>query len=77
MYVHVFGAFCGITVTGFLTPPFVSRNKTGREDVDNQSRYNGEMWSWLGGAFLWVFWPTFNAIYAPEVRYLYIYTSIR
>eukprot|EP01133_Synstelium_polycarpum_P009781 gene9781-11422_t len=59
MYIHLFGAYYGLTVCWFLT------NKQSKESPDNAPSYNGDLFSMAGTIFLWIMWPSFNAAIAP------------
>jgi len=55
IFVHVFGAYFGLSVSKILyKPSFTSSAKEG-------SSYNSDLFSMIGTLFLWMYWPSFNA----------------
>ncbi|KAK2179724.1 hypothetical protein NP493_476g04051 [Ridgeia piscesae] len=60
MFVHVFGAYFGLTVATIL-----SRDGTEKAAGKEGSVYHSDLFSVVGTLFLWVFWPSFNAALAP------------
>merc|ERR1719232_1297272 len=54
IFVHLFGAYFGLTVSRVLYNP----------DHDNSSKlgssYTSDLFSMVGTVFLWMFWPSFN-----------------
>ena len=54
--VHLFGAIFGIAVSRILV------NKAASKSNDLGSVYHSEVFTFIGSAFLWVFWPSFNAV---------------
>merc|ERR1711962_1756838 len=60
IFVHIFGAYFGLTVARVLAKPSLSTS-------DNEgSSYNSDLFSMVGTVFLWMFWPSFNAGAAAE-----------
>merc|ERR1711915_427478 len=56
--IHTFGAYFGLAVCFFLT----SKNTKGHPD--NCSCYSSDVFSLAGTLFLWILWPSFNAVLA-------------
>jgi len=56
--IHVFGCYYGLAVTFFLTEPATHNNP------DNTNCYNSDLFSLAGTLFLWLLWPSFNAVTA-------------
>ncbi|XP_027517162.1 RH-like protein [Corapipo altera] len=55
MHVHLFGAYFGLAVTSCFPEPSPRLDK-------NRSTPKSDLFSMLGCVFLWVFWPSFNAL---------------
>ena len=55
IFVHVFGAYFGLTVARVLY------NKDQTTSSKEGSSYTSDMFSMVGTVFLWVYWPSFNA----------------
>jgi len=65
MYVHTFGAYFGLAVSLALGVP-----KNGAKNVENNgSSYTSDMFAMIGTAFLWMFWPSFNGVLAPNANF--------
>jgi len=60
IFVHIFGAYFGLTVARVLARPELSNSK------QEGSSYNSDLFSMIGTVFLWMFWPSFNAGAAAE-----------
>ncbi|KHN78357.1 Ammonium transporter Rh type A [Toxocara canis] len=61
MVVHAFGAYFGLALSFVIS----KRKMIGHEHEG--SNYNSDIFAMIGALFLWVFWPTFNAVVAaPE-----------
>jgi len=60
IFVHVFGAYFGLTVARVLARADIS------ESDKEGSSYNSDLFSMVGTVFLWMFWPSFNAGAAAE-----------
>ncbi|XP_063904863.1 ammonium transporter Rh type A isoform X3 [Zophobas morio] len=61
IFVHAFGAYFGLavsTVLGFRSP------KTEDNSLE-EARYTSDLFAMIGTIFLWLYWPSFNAIEAP------------
>jgi len=57
--IHTFGAYFGLAATAFLTP------KSKRRDFSEMtSSYTSDIFAFIGTVFLWIFWPSFNAVTA-------------
>ncbi|XP_014273733.1 ammonium transporter Rh type C-like 2 [Halyomorpha halys] len=54
IYVHVFGAYFGLSVSRILGKPKCSNLEA--------TSYNSELFAMIGTLFLWVFWPSFNGV---------------
>merc|ERR1719500_1370959 len=55
IFVHIFGAYFGITVARVLARPDISKS-----DLEGASA-TSDLFSMVGTVFLWMFWPSFNA----------------
>jgi len=65
MYVHTFGAYFGLACSMALGVP-----KNGAKNVENNgSSYTSDMFAMIGTAFLWMFWPSFNGVLAPNENF--------
>ncbi|XP_064651471.1 ammonium transporter Rh type B-like [Lineus longissimus] len=59
MFVHVFGAYFGITVARILFKDDVHKS------TKEGSVYHSDVFAMVGTVFLWMFWPSFNSALAP------------
>eukprot|EP01087_Luapelamoeba_hula_P025296 TRINITY_DN997_c0_g1_i1.p1 TRINITY_DN997_c0_g1~~TRINITY_DN997_c0_g1_i1.p1 ORF type:complete len:555 (-),score=82.71 TRINITY_DN997_c0_g1_i1:160-1716(-) len=68
IFLHEFGAYYGLAVTFFVT------SKRSKGHPDNVSCYSSDIFSLAGTLFLFIMWPSFNAVTAvpgtPQVRAL-------
>jgi ammonium transporter Rh len=67
MTIHVFGAFFGLSCSYFASPPdVVDRSE------DNAVTSISDVFSMIGTIFLYIYWPSFNAVTAapgdPQTR---------
>ena len=58
MYVHLFGAIFGLGVSKAL------HFKKSLQTQKQNSVYHSDLFSFIGTLFLWVFFPSFNSIFA-------------
>jgi hypothetical protein len=58
----MFGAYFGLSVCFFLT------SKKTHGHPDNTSCYSSDLFSFAGTLFLWLLWPSFNAVIAAPGR---------
>eukprot|EP01095_Lingulamoeba_sp_RSL-Kostka_P015435 TRINITY_DN70_c1_g1_i4.p1 TRINITY_DN70_c1_g1~~TRINITY_DN70_c1_g1_i4.p1 ORF type:complete len:473 (-),score=137.52 TRINITY_DN70_c1_g1_i4:86-1504(-) len=58
-YIHMFGAYFGLAMCFFIT------SKATHGHQDNTSNYSSDIFSFAGTLFLWLLWPSFNAVIAP------------
>ncbi len=60
IFIHAFGAYFGL----FLSLSMRGRDYTNSEEAAHRqnSRYNSDLFSFLGTLVLWVFWPSFNSL---------------
>ncbi|CAH1263934.1 RHAG [Branchiostoma lanceolatum] len=58
MFVHVFGAYFGLTVARMLYRPEAS------DSTKEGANYNSDLFSMIGSVFLWMYWPSFNSALA-------------
>jgi len=56
--IHTFGAYWGLAVSWMLEPP--------KDESENKSMYQNDMFSMIGCLFLWLYWPSFNSFYCPN-----------
>jgi len=54
IFVHLFGAYFGLTVSRVLYNP--AHDESGKQGAS----YTSDMFSMVGTVFLWMFWPSFN-----------------
>jgi len=59
MYVHVFGAYFGLSVAKML-------NHRDLENANESSTYNSDLFSMVGTIFLWLYWPSCNSAAAKD-----------
>ena len=59
MYVHVFGAYFGLTVAKVLHNKAVESKK-------EEAVYHSDIFAMIGTLFLWLFWPSFNSAVAVD-----------
>jgi ammonium transporter Rh len=59
MYVHVFGAYFGLTVARVLHNKEVESHK-------EAAVYHSDLFAMIGTLFLWLFWPSFNSAVAVD-----------
>ncbi|CAG9819740.1 unnamed protein product [Phaedon cochleariae] len=60
IFVHVFGAYFGLAVSYVI-----NRRKNGKKESGNsllESTYTSDLFAMIGTAFLWLYWPSFNAV---------------
>jgi ammonium transporter Rh len=60
MFVHAFGAYFGLAVS------YIIELRKGKQ-IENsleEARYTSDIFAMIGTIFLWLFWPSFNAIEA-------------
>ncbi|KAM5171117.1 ammonium transporter Rh type C isoform 2-T2 [Mantella aurantiaca] len=55
MTIHTFGAYFGLTVAWILKRPNIKNNS------NEGSVYQSDIFSMIGTLFLWMFWPSFNS----------------
>jgi len=58
MVIHMFGAFFGLTLSLFMRNKWPKAFTSG----DNSSVYHSDTFAMIGTVFLWMYWPSFNAI---------------
>ncbi|NXP45672.1 RHD protein, partial [Heliornis fulica] len=68
MHVHLFGAYFGMAVSSKFSQPSPKSEK-------NASTSNSDLLSMLGTLFLWVFWPSFNAVLTEDGERNAIYNT--
>lgn len=59
MYVHIFGAYFGLTVSKII-------NNSEVESENEGSNYHSDLFSMVGTLFLWLYWPSFNSVTAVD-----------
>uniref|UniRef100_A0A915CYW7 Ammonium transporter AmtB-like domain-containing protein n=1 Tax=Ditylenchus dipsaci TaxID=166011 RepID=A0A915CYW7_9BILA len=68
--IHLFAAVFGLVVSR------ITLNKNWAVSEDQDSVYHSEVFTFIGAAFLWVFWPAFNAVNTVgDARYRAIINS--
>jgi ammonium transporter Rh len=58
MVIHCFGAFFGLACSWVMTPT------AAKGPSDNAAVYHSDVFAMIGTLFLWMFWPSFNAVFA-------------
>ncbi|XP_067011884.2 ammonium transporter Rh type B [Anabrus simplex] len=58
MYVHVFGAYFGLTVSLILGHG--TKIRKGEGNAFEGASYTSDLFAMIGSVFLWMFWPSFN-----------------
>lgn len=58
MVIHCFGAAFGLAVSYIITP------KEAKGPSDNAAVYHSDLFAMVGTVFLWMYWPSFNAVMA-------------
>jgi len=56
--IHTFGAYWGLAASWALGPP--------KDEKDNKSMYQADLFSMIGTLFLWLYWPSFNSFYVSN-----------
>lgn len=56
--VHTFGAYFGLAVSYMVGVP--------ENTAHEESRYNSDIFAFIGTVFLWMYWPSFNGALAGE-----------
>ena len=59
MYVHTFGAYFGLAVSYMITPKNISE-----KNKNIGSNYNSNLFAAIGTVFLFMYWPSFNGVFA-------------
>jgi len=60
MYIHTFGAYFGLAVTWIVSYD----NPNVYQHPNNKSGHTSNLFAFIGTAFLWLFWPSFNGALA-------------
>ncbi|KAL3266272.1 hypothetical protein HHI36_010452 [Cryptolaemus montrouzieri] len=60
IFVHIFGAYFGLGVSYSL-----GRKQSAGSKLES-SRYTSDLFAMIGTVFLWIYWPSFNAISLPS-----------
>merc|ERR1719229_1906177 len=55
IFVHIFGAYFGLTVARVLARPDIAKSNL------EGATATSDLFSMVGTIFLWMFWPSFNA----------------
>ncbi len=63
MTIHTLGAYCGLTASMFLY------DKRAVGNSDNSNIYSSDLFAFIGTTFLWIMWPSFNAVLASDDFY--------
>ena len=59
MFVHAFGAYFGLAVSYMITPKNITKKN---ENIG--SNYNSNLFAAIGTVFLFMYWPSFNGVFA-------------
>ncbi|RZB40446.1 ammonium transporter Rh type A, partial [Asbolus verrucosus] len=59
IFVHAFGAYFGLAVSYALE---LKQKKAEPEHSLEEARYTSDIFAMIGTIFLWLFWPSFNAV---------------
>ncbi|XP_015835085.1 ammonium transporter Rh type A isoform X3 [Tribolium castaneum] len=59
MFVHAFGAYFGLAVSYVIE---LKKAKTITDNGLEESRYTSDLFAMIGTIFLWLYWPSFNAV---------------
>jgi ammonium transporter Rh len=70
MVIHTFGALFGLAVSFSMLPKRAGQNS------DNRSRYISDQMAFIGTAFLWLYWPSFNAAFAGDRQYRVVLNTV-
>jgi ammonium transporter Rh len=62
MNIHQFGAYFGLTATLILSPREKSTDKRYADGIE--PTYVSDLFAMIGTVFLWIYWPSFNAVLA-------------
>jgi len=65
MFVHTFGAFFGIAVSTIVGFGKLKIDQQVHKDCQTK-RIHSEIYAGFGVIFLWVLWPNFNSVFAPN-----------
>jgi len=60
--IHTFGAYFGLTVSAVLGAP---KGDLKKAEKMNSSNYPSDLFAMIGTVFLFMFWPSFNAVLCP------------
>ena len=60
MIIHLFGAVFGLAVSFAYRPKQQSNNKL------CESNYYSNLFAMIGSLFIWMYWPSFNAVLVPN-----------
>jgi len=70
IFVWTFGSFFGVAFSfafsKVLSASSNNMHKINKDDEDNESRYDSDLFSIFGTIFMWVLWPSFNAAFSPD-----------
>lgn len=58
MVIHTFGAYYGVGASFFF------QNTKALKSENAVSSYNSNIFAFIGSIFLWMYWPSFNAVLA-------------
>ena len=61
LYIHVFGAFFGVSIYMVLFYTSKMKSKNLKENFFNKSDYTSNLTSFIGILFLWCYFPSFNS----------------
>ena len=61
LYIHVFGAFFGVSIYMVLFYTSKMKSKNLKENFFNKSDYTSNLTSFIGVLFLWCYFPSFNS----------------
>jgi len=67
IYIHTFGAYFGLAVSAVLGEPLGNPTKA---EILNSSIYQSDLFAMIGTLFLFIFWPSFNAVQCHKNGFL-------
>jgi ammonium transporter Rh len=74
MVIHMFGAFFGLSCSWAMQSQWAKAGLS----ADNSSVYHSDVFAMIGTIFLWMFWPSFNAVLGAndELRHMAVANTV-